>query len=678
MLQKDEEKILSLIRTGPLFIIFISIIVTYYIINNHNNHVKEQVEEAKKESVFDKKALIKREVESVHEFIQNELNQAKLAIEKDIKNRVYEAIAIANSIYKNNRDKDNELIKKLIFDALRDIRFNDSRGYFFIYDMDGKNEMHPILDIEGKNLWDLKDKNGLFVMREFTKIAKEKGEGSLTWWWSKPSDLKNSYEKIGFVKTFEPYNWYIGTGEYVVDYEDALKKVLIEKIHKIRFGKNGYVFVVDKEGVYLSHVKKANIGVNRINLQDKNGVMITKEVIKTAQKGEGYISYVGTIQPTTGLPAEKISFIKGFKRWDWAIGAGVYIDEIDAQIKEKNEIIEKSNVAQFNKVLIISLLIFLFLFIASFYLARVTKKKFLEHSEKTKEKAKELAHLNDTLEEKVLQRTNELDQTIKNLKLTQDKLIEAEKMSSLGVLVAGIAHEVNTPVGIGLTGATHFLEITEDLKKQYDNENMSQEEFEKYLDSSYELATLIDSNLNKAARLVKNFKSISFDQSSEEKRKINLKSYIKEVLFSMHNITKKTNITIENRCDENINIITYPGAISQIITNLVINSIRHGFADKKTGTIIIDASQEEHMIKLVYKDDGKGIDETILPKIFDPFFTTNREKGGTGLGLNIIYNITSNTLHGTVSCKSKKDEGVEFTVLFQENESIKKEEDVII
>ena len=263
----------------------------------------------------------------------------------------------------------------------------------------------------------------------------------------------------------------------------------------------------------------------------------------------------------------------------------------------------------------------------------------------------------------------ELETAIKNLKTVQNKLVEAEKMSSLGVLVAGIAHEINTPVGIGLTGVTHFLELTNKLKDDYDNENMCQETFENYLKTSKEIADLINTNLHRTALLIKNFKQISFDQSSEEKRKINLKTYIDEILFSMNTILKKTNINIENNCDKNIDIYSYPGAISQIITNLIINSIKHGFTINEKGNIKISAHHQEQIIKLIYKDDGKGIPEENLPKIFDPFFTTNREEGGTGLGLNILYNIISNTLNGTIKCKSKENEGVEFIILFQENEN---------
>lgn len=263
----------------------------------------------------------------------------------------------------------------------------------------------------------------------------------------------------------------------------------------------------------------------------------------------------------------------------------------------------------------------------------------------------------------------ELSKTLDNLKITQDKLVESEKMSSLGGLVAGVAHEINTPVGIGLTGISHFLDITQDVKKKYDTECMTQDVFENYLTTSEELAIQINSNLKKTAQLVKNFKKISFDQTSEEQREINLKEYLDDIVFSMKMVLSKTNIIIENKCDSEININTFPGAISQVISNLIINSIKHGFKEKEEGNIVISAVLENNKITLLYEDNGKGIDKEILPKIFDPFFTTNRENGGTGLGLNILYNIVSSTLLGTIECDSEKGNGVTFRITFQESNS---------
>lgn len=150
----------------------------------------------------------------------------------------------------------------------------------------------------------------------------------------------------------------------------------------------------------------------------------------------------------------------------------------------------------------------------------------------------------------------------------------------------------------------------------------------------------------------------------KKKREFFICDYVNEILLSISNITKKTNLTIDVQCDKTLKLNSYPGAISQIVTNLIINSITHAYEAKQKGSINLTIEEKDNRIKIVYKDDGKGIDERNLSKIFDPFFTTNRQNGGTGLGLNIIYNIVTNTLNGTISCISKPHEGVEFTIIF--------------
>ncbi len=283
---------------------------------------------------------------------------------------------------------------------------------------------------------------------------------------------------------------------------------------------------------------------------------------------------------------------------------------------------------------------------------------------------KELNDLNINLENKVHDRTleleesnEELEQTISNLKITQNKLVESEKMASLGGLVAGVAHEINTPVGMSLTAITHFLEISINIHKDYLEQNISEEDFESYLKTSQELAKSIYNNLEKTANLVKSFKQIATDQTSELQREFNLKKYLNEILLSISNILNKTNLQVIVNCDKDINIKSYPGAYSQIISNLVINSIVHGYEDNEKGTITIDVTQNKTQLEISYKDNGKGIKKGNLSKIFEPFFTTNRTKGGTGLGLNVIYNIVTNTLKGEFSCKSTENKGVEFIIL---------------
>ena len=289
----------------------------------------------------------------------------------------------------------------------------------------------------------------------------------------------------------------------------------------------------------------------------------------------------------------------------------------------------------------------------------ISTRKILE--EQVKERTNDLELSNNDLASS----NNELQETILNLKETQNKLIESEKMASLGGLVAGVAHEINTPVGIGLTGISYLEELTIKINKEYVNDEISQETFEEYLNSSKDLTSLIQKNLERAASLVRSFKQVAVDQSSEEKRVFNLKDYLNEILQSIHSVTKKRNIKISISCDSDIKLNSYAGSYSQIITNLIMNSLIHGFKDDEKGNIFINVEKTANELKIIYKDTGCGISEKNLKKIFDPFFTTNRDNGGSGLGLNIIYNIIISTLGGSITCNSQENNGVEFIIILK-------------
>jgi signal transduction histidine kinase len=267
---------------------------------------------------------------------------------------------------------------------------------------------------------------------------------------------------------------------------------------------------------------------------------------------------------------------------------------------------------------------------------------------------------------KLIERTNiELQQSIRDLKQAQDQLVETEKMASLGGLVAGIAHEINTPVGIGLTAITHFTEISKRLADKYQQNKMSKQDFDGFLVATTESAKIINRNLERTADLVRSFKQISVDQSSDERRTFNVKEYIYEILLSIHHITKKSNVAITLQCDPSLIINSYPGALSQIVSNLVINSTIHGFPNNEFGDASITIDKKSDTVMVVYQDNGRGIAKKHLSKIYEPFFTTNREHGGSGLGLNIIYNIVTNRLGGTITCNSEEGEGVEFIIRFE-------------
>lgn len=276
------------------------------------------------------------------------------------------------------------------------------------------------------------------------------------------------------------------------------------------------------------------------------------------------------------------------------------------------------------------------------------------------------------LELQLYERNAELDESntnledmVENLKQTQDKLVESEKMASLGSLVAGVAHEINTPVGVGLMGISQLIDEAKAIRQHYDKGQLDEATFEEYLNSVSELSEMVNKNLGRTAHFIRGFKQIAVDQTSEEDRTINLKEYIEEVIFSLSSVTRKVNAKVSVDCDESINVVVNPGLISQVLTNLIVNSVNHGFSDESDSHISIRISEHgKCQFLLTYKDNGKGISKENLPRIFDPFFTTNRTNGGTGLGLNVTYNIVKNALNGSIECYSEEQKGVEFKIIF--------------
>jgi len=287
----------------------------------------------------------------------------------------------------------------------------------------------------------------------------------------------------------------------------------------------------------------------------------------------------------------------------------------------------------------------------------------LKLRDKARDRAQEeLEHLNKTLEKRVFNRTHELQTSLNTLKETQKQVIEAEKMASLGELVAGVAHEINTPLGISVTGITHLKDMSDNIKKLYDENNMSKRKFEDYLEVNVELTHSISINLQRAAELVRSFKMVAVDQSSEQMVKFELRDRIDQIIVSLRNKIKHTKIKLKVDCDKNIEMYGEPGAIAQIFTNLITNSILHGFDKDDEGIIDIIVREQNDKIQIIYKDNGKGIKADVLPKIFDPFFTTIRANGGTGLGLHIIYNLVTSKFGGKIEAHSVFGEGVEFKI----------------
>lgn len=275
------------------------------------------------------------------------------------------------------------------------------------------------------------------------------------------------------------------------------------------------------------------------------------------------------------------------------------------------------------------------------------------------------------LENRVEERTRDLtaskidlEMAIKELKSTQKHLVETEKMASLGTLVAGVSHEINTPLGVAVTGASHLEFVANSLKEKVIKGDISKAGFMSICDDLVGSSDLILRNLDRASELIRNFKMIAVDQSNDEVRPIVVKKYLQDIINAMTPQTKHKNIKIFVTGDDDLSIATYPGTVAQIFTNLIVNTMHHGFAKQDSGEIKITYQVTDKDLTLSFEDNGAGISKDKLVKIFQPFYTTNRAQGGSGLGLSIVFNLVTQRLNGKVTCDSEPNQWTRFDISF--------------
>jgi hemerythrin-like metal-binding protein len=276
-----------------------------------------------------------------------------------------------------------------------------------------------------------------------------------------------------------------------------------------------------------------------------------------------------------------------------------------------------------------------------------------------------LSALNATLEQRVAERTAELLETNERLKEEQGKVLEAEKMASLGRMVAGFAHEVNTPVGIAVGAASHSRELVREIGELLSQEEVTEAALRERLGMLDEAGQLALSNLRRAADMVHSFKRTAVDQASQTEREYDLAEVIEDVQKSLRSAFKNTPICIAVDCPGKLGLFGNAGALVQLLANLLQNSRMHAFADgTRAGNITIRAGREGDRVFIDYRDDGAGMSAETLAHAFEPFYTTRRGTGGSGLGLYIVYNLVTQGLRGEVHCESAAGQGVRFYMTY--------------
>ena len=285
--------------------------------------------------------------------------------------------------------------------------------------------------------------------------------------------------------------------------------------------------------------------------------------------------------------------------------------------------------------------------------------------------------LNIELEDKVSKRTEalkdsnqELLSTLEKLHQFQGQLVESEEMASLGDMVAGVAHEVNTPIGLGVTASTLLSDRLNEIKTSFDEKTLKSSQLKRFLYEGQENVGIIYRNLNRAAVLISSFKKVAVDQSNEDFSQFNFDVLLKEVLLTLAPQVRSTPYIINITCPEDLSVVSKPGPINQVMINLILNSIIHGFDKRDHGTIDITVMRLGEQLNISFKDDGHGIDASIKDKIFEPFTTTKRGEGGSGLGLHLVYNLVTQALGGSIRLDSEPEKGATFEINFPISEQL--------
>lgn len=636
---------------GIVFIVGVAISIMAVDIVGSYRDFNQRSEQIRTDHIAKQKQIIKQEVMRVVELIAYEQSQSEALTKSKIQSRVYEAFAIAQNIYQENRAaKSKDEIQKMILDALRDIRFENNSGYYFATSLNGVEILFADKpELEGVNLLELQDSRGKFVIKDMIDIARQTGEGFYEYHWTKPKMEGNDYKKISFIKRFAPYDWFIGTGLYVEDITKQIKTNILADISRIRFGKEGYVFVNRFNGDALVSNGKFIGGTKKLWEVFSKNPGKTKYLYEISRKAalepEGdYIYYTMVKLSDQTKESPKTSFIYGIPEFQWYVGAGVYLDDVESDIVQMQAELNaqvREKLLYFSLIAVVILLGYLFLF-------RQLSKKLQNDFTVFVSFFKNAAGSNQVIDRDLVQ-FHELDQIAGNANsMLQDKiqaekdkdelikkLHVAQKMESIGLMAGGVAHDLNNI----LSGIVAYPEL---ILQQLEKESELRKPIEAIQQSGQRAATVV-ADLLTVARGAASIREVhtlndlieEYENSPEYKQ-----------LQELH-----PNVTYQYQLSAVDSVISCsPVHVKKCLMNLVTNAseaIRgegtvvvatrvQSMTEEAAGKLEIDAG--EYVI-LSVQDTGPGISNKDLEYIFEPFYTKKvMGRSGTGLGLAVVWN----------------------------------------
>ena len=604
---KNEKQILNIIKfTPPIFIISISVIISIFLYSEKQLTLEKEKKDIKTNFIRSNKILIKKDVDKLHEFIIKTQEDTENRLKENIKNRVYEAHKIATSIYNKNKDlKSENEIKKMIKDVLNYIRFNQNRGYYFIYSLENYEcILLPVAkNLEGSSFYNFKDGNGEYLTRKIVKQVKEESEGFLTWSYHKPNDMIKQYKKIGFNMHFEPYNWFIGTGEYFVDFEKTVKEEVISYINRLSSTKNNYHMILDYDGNILANNKK-DLNAIEINNSTK------KELISIAKSSSSYFSYKNDENSVNNTI--NTSYVKGLKNWEWVITKNFYQSDMSNLFIQKEKELNKRFSKKILYIFTISIILTLILLVISIYISKILKIKFNKYR-------------------------NDIQNHIKENSKQHHLLSQQAKMAAMGEMLGNIAHQWRQPLSLITTAASGMK-----IQKEYSS--LDDETFERSIYSITNSAQYLSKTIDDFRNFFKTDKLSKYSKITD----------VLEKTFKLTSAQLKSNQISLKKEIIDFEIYGVENELIQALINIISNSKDALILKDQIREISVKTYIENDEGILEISDNAGGINPEIIDKVFEPYFTTKHQSQGTGIGLYMTEEIIKKHFQALLSIENKK------------------------
>ena len=595
----------------------------------------------------EQKAKVRDEVERVLDYIAYRHSRTDDVLRASLRGRVEEAHAIATRIVElEGPRRPRPEVERLVLETLRPIRFNGGRGYYFAVTMQGVEKLYPVApELEGRNLLDLRDAKGNFVIRDEIALLARQSEGFVFDYWRKPNASDAMiYPKLIFVRRFEPFDWYLGTGEYLDDHERDLQEELLDRVARVRFGTEGYVFINTFDGdALLTDGRRVTTPTNLWELTDPDGVKVIQQERRACDQPGGDFIYYTWNRLTRAEPAPKVSFVKGYPAWRWMVGAGVYLDEIETVLAARRaELDRRLRARLFGAAGIVVGLVALVAAAAALF-SRRTRRSFDAFSEffaraATSSTAIEerdlhfsefvgLARSANTMIE--ARRTSEAEK-----RQLEEQLLRSRKMEALGLLTGGVAHDLNNILsGVVMYPDLLLMELPPDSPHRR------------------RVTAIKESGLRAAAVVADLLAASRGGHAGSEVSSLNA-AVMSFLQSAEHRALADRHPAVAVQANLDSSVLNVRGSSSQLgkaLMNLVANSME---AIEGTGRVTIATENRRldrpasgyetvppgEYVVLQVKDSGVGIPAADLGRVFEPFFTKKAlGRTGTGLGLTVVW-----------------------------------------